>query len=120
MAKSIRAEKVSAEILKLLSQILREEVRDARVTEHFGSILSVDVTGDLRHATIKISVYGSDEEKADFMEGINSAKGFIRTTLGKNVRLRSVPELHFKLDVGIEEGSKMLAYIEQLKAEGKF
>lgn len=120
MGKSIRAEKVSAEILKLLSQILREEVRDARVTEHFGSILTVDVTGDLRHATIKISVYGSDEEKIDFMEGIESAKGFIRKTLGKNARLRTVPELHFKLDVGIEEGSKMLAYIDQLKAEGKF
>lgn len=120
MAKSIRAEKVSAEILKLLSQILREEVRDERVNSLFGSILDVDVTGDLRHATIKVSVFGSDEEKAAFMDGLQSARGFIRSELGKRLRLRSVPELHFKLDLGIEEGSKVLAYIDQLKADGKF
>lgn len=120
MGKSIRAEKVSAEILKLLSQILRDEVRDERVKEHFGSILTVDVTGDLRHATIKVSVLGDDSEKDAFMEGLQSAKGFMRSELGKRLRLRSVPDLHFKLDRGIEEGSKMLAYIDQLKAEGKF
>ena len=120
MAKSIRAEKVSAEIQKLLSHILRHEVHDDRVQSHFGSIVEVDVTGDLRHATIKVSVYGENEAKENFMEGLQSARGFIRSELGKQLRLRSVPDLHFKLDRGIEEGSNMIAYIDKLKAEGKF
>ncbi len=120
MAKSIRVEKVSAEIQKLLSQILRDEVHDERVQEHFGSIVEVDVTGDLRHATVKVSVYGEEDDKKVFMEGLNSAKGFIRSELGRRLRLRGVPELHFKLDRGLEAGAKMLSYIDQLKAEGKF
>ena len=120
MAKSIRSEKVSAEIHKLLSQILREEVQDDRVQSYFGSILSVDVTGDLRHATVKVTVYGNEDEKIAFMEGLASAKGFVRSELGRRIRLRGVPELHFKLDRGIEEGAQMLSYIDKLKAEGKF
>lgn len=118
MAKSIRLEKVSAEIQRVLSHVLQSGVRDLRVQAHFGSITRVELTGDMKHATIFISVFGTAEEQKDFMEGIASARGFIRSELASQVRLRAVPELHFKLDKSFEEGARVLSILDELKARG--
>jgi len=119
MANQIRLEKVSAEIQKILSQILRFEVSDTRVSEHFGSITRVEVTGDMKHSKVFVSVFGSEEDQKDFMQGLASAKGFIRSELARQTRLRYVPELHFKLDKSFEEGAKVLSILDQLKAQGE-
>lgn len=119
MANTVRVEKITSEIQKALSHILRNEVRDQRVTENFGSLTRIDLTNDLRHAKIFISVYGSEEAKKEFMSGIESAQGFIRSELGRRVRMRYTPELHFKLDNSLEEGSRILALLDDLKAKGE-
>ncbi|MGE3725681.1 MAG: 30S ribosome-binding factor RbfA [Candidatus Sericytochromatia bacterium] len=119
MANSIRVEKVTAEIHRALSDILRSEVHDIRITEHFGSITRVDLTRDLSHATIYVSVFGEPEDQQDFMQGLTSAKGFIRSELGRRVRLRFTPELHFRLDLALEKGAKVISLIEKLRAEGQ-
>lgn len=119
MAKQIRIEKVTAEVQRNISDIIRNDVNDSRVYEKFGSVTLVELTRDLQHAKIFISVYGSDEEKAEFMAGIESAKGYIRSELSKRVRFRSVPQLHFKLDASLEEGSRILSLLNQLKADGE-
>lgn len=119
MANAIRIEKITSEIQKVISHILQNEVHDQRVSEHFGSLTRIDLTRDLRHAKIYISVYGSVEEQAEFMEGLDSAKGFIRSELGKRVRLRFIPELHFKLDHSLEKGAQVLSLLDELKAKGE-
>jgi ribosome-binding factor A len=118
MAKSIRLEKVSAEVQRVLSQILQFGVRDLRVQDHFGSITRVELTGDMKHAKIFISVFGSEAEQKDFMEGLASARGFIRSEMAAQLRLRAVPELHFKLDKSFEEGARVLSILDELKARG--
>ena len=119
MANSIRIEKVTAEIQRALSHILQFEVHDSRVSEHFGSITRIDLSRDMRHAKVFVSVYGPDDEQAEFMEGIESAKGFIRGELGKRVRLRSIPELLFKLDHSLAEGTRILSLLDDMKARGE-
>lgn len=119
MANSIRVEKVTSEITRALSDILRNEVSDQRIHDHFGSITRVEVTRDLQHAKVFLSVFGSAEEQAAFMDGIFSAQGFIRGELGKRIRLRFVPELHFKFDKSFEEGSKILALLDDMKSKGE-
>lgn len=119
MAHPIRVEKVSSEIEKVLSLILQHDVHDSRVSEHFGSITRVDLTGDLKHAKVHVSVFGSEEDKRSFMEGLESAKGFIRSELGRQTMLRFVPALHFKLDRSLEEGARVISLLDELKAKGE-
>lgn len=119
MAKPIRVEKVTSEIEKVLSLILQHDVHDSRVTEHFGSITRVELTGDLKHAKVYVSVYGDEDDKKSFMEGLESAKGFIRSELGRNTLLRYVPALHFKLDRALEEGARVISLLDQLKSQGE-
>lgn len=119
MANSIRIEKVSSEIQKALSQIIQNEVRDVRVQENFGSITRIELSRDMQYARVFISVYGPEEDQEDFMAGIESAKGFIRSELGRRVRLRVVPELNFKLDRAIEQGSRVLSLLDEMKSRGE-
>ena len=119
MAKPIRIEKVTSEIEKVLSLILQHDVHDSRVAEHFGSITRVDLTGDLKHAKVYVSVYGDEDDKRAFMEGLESAKGFIRSELGRNTLLRYVPALHFKLDRALEEGARVISLLDKLKDQGE-
>jgi ribosome-binding factor A len=106
-----RALRVAEQLKSILSEILREDVKDPRIG--FTSIVDVEVSGDLRHAKIYISVYGSDEERTETLQTIRNASGFIRTELGQRVRLRHIPELTFLLDKSMERGQR----IEQLLKE---
>ena len=119
MANTIRVEKVSSEIERTLSLIIQHDVHDSRVAEHFGSITRIELTNDLKYARIYVSVFGDEEERKSFMEGLASARGFIRSELGKQTTLRYVPELQFKLDRSFEEGSKVISLLEQMRADGK-
>ena len=119
MANSLRVEKITAEIQRAISEILRTEVHDTRVAEHFGSITRTDLTRDLRHATLYISVFGDPESQQAFMAGLASARGFIRSALGQRLRLRYTPELHFKLDLSLEKGSQVISLLESMRAEGQ-
>lgn len=119
MANTLRVEKITAEVQRAISEILRLEVHDTRVAEHFGSITRVEVTRDLRHAKIFISVFGDEEQKQAFMKGLESAKGFIRSALGQRIRLRYIPELHFKLDMSLEKGAQVISLLEHMRAQGQ-
>ena len=94
-------------------------MHDARILSHFASITKVIVTGDLKHAKVHISVYGDPDSKKEFMSGVKSAQGFIRSELAKRMTLRFVPELHFILDASIEEGANVLDLLEQLRIKGE-
>ncbi|MNN18754.1 Ribosome-binding factor A [compost metagenome] len=67
----------------------------------------VDVTNDLSQAKIYLSVFGDEEAKKDSLKGLEKANGFLRTELGKRIRLRHTPELIFKIDESIAYGSRI-------------
>jgi ribosome-binding factor A len=81
------------------------------------SVTDVDVSGDLQHAKIYVSIYGTDEAKAETMAGLKSATGYVRSELGARVRLRRTPEVLFLEDRSIERGNKVLALLNQLNHE---
>lgn len=107
-----RPEKVEEFIKEELSQILQREVRDPRIG--FVSVTDVEVSPDLRHARIFVSVLGADEEKAATMEGLASASGYIRRALGQRLQMRFTPELSFRLDESIERGSRVMKLLGEV------
>lgn len=104
MAK-VRVGRVGEQIKKELSQILQSELKDPRIG--FITITGVDVTNDFSLAKIYLSVMGTDEQKSGTLKALSSATGFIRSELGKRIRLRKIPELQFTFDTSIEYGSKI-------------
>lgn len=111
---NIRSGRVGEQLKKELSQILQSELKDPRIG--FITVTGVEVTGDLQQAKVYISVLGSDEQKEDTLRGLARATGFIRTEVGRRIRLRHTPEILFKFDESIEYGShieKLLADINQ-------
>jgi ribosome-binding factor A len=111
---NIRSGRVGEQLKKELSQILQSELKDPRIG--FITVTGVEVTGDLQQAKVYISVLGSDQQKEDTLKGLARATGFIRTEVGRRIRLRLTPEIIFKFDQSIEYGShieKLLADINQ-------
>ncbi|MCL5982141.1 MAG: 30S ribosome-binding factor RbfA, partial [Firmicutes bacterium] len=99
-----RAQRVAEEIKRELSQILRNELKDPRISS-FISVTSVDVTRDLRHAKVFISVFGSEEEQQLTLQALTKAVGFIRTEIGRRIRLRHTPAVSIHLDHSIAYGA---------------
>ena len=110
-----RPEKLGELIAVELSDLLRTRVKDPRVG--FASITHVEVSQDLRHAKIFVSVMGSDEERVATMKGLRNATGFLRHELASRLTVRYMPEIVFKLDTSIEEGTRILGLIQQLEQE---
>lgn len=101
---SHRKEKINAQIQRELSLIIRQKTKDARLHNNTMSITGVKATPDLKVATVYISVMGDADEKADVMAALDSAKGFLRSCLGRTMKTHMIPELHFKLDESVEYG----------------
>jgi ribosome-binding factor A len=110
-----RQEKLGGLIAVELSDLLRTRVKDPRVG--FASITHVEVSGDLRHAKIFVSVMGTDAERAATIQALKHATGFLRHELADRIVLRYMPELVFKLDTSIEQGSRILELIRQVENE---
>ena len=106
-----RQEKLGELFAAELSDLLRTRVKDPRVG--FASITHVEVSGDYRHAKIYVSVLGSEEERVNTMKALHHATGFLRHELASRVVLRYMPELVFKLDKSIEQGSRILELIRE-------
>ncbi len=107
-----RINRISEEVKRVVSDIIRNDLNDPRIST-MCSVVSAEVTPDLRYAKVYVSVLGNNEEKQSTMKGLSSAAGFIRRELGKNIELRYSPEVIFELDNSIEHG----AYINKLIKE---
>jgi ribosome-binding factor A len=115
MATTRRVSRVAELIKREVSQMLLSGIKDDRVGTGMVSVTDVDVSGDLQHAKIYVSIYGSDEAKAETMAGLKSATGYVRSELGARVRLRRTPEVLFVEDRSIERGNKVLSLLNQLE-----
>lgn len=101
----MRANRVAEQMKKELGDIIGQKIKDPRVG--FVTVTDVEVTGDLQQAKIFVTVLGDDDKKRDTLMGLAKAKGFIRTEIGKRIRLRKTPELFFKFDETIETGNRI-------------
>jgi ribosome-binding factor A len=113
---SFRPERLAEAIKKEISDLLRDELKDPRIG--FVSITSVDVSKDLRYASVYASVFGEPDQQKASIAALQKAQGFIRGELGRRIRLRYTPEITFKLDHSISHGTKILALIEDVKEKG--
>lgn len=112
---SKRVNRVAEQMKKELGDIIIQKVKDPRIG--FVTVTDVEVTGDLQNATIFISVLGKEKEKEETLKGLNKAKGFIRTEVGRRIRLRKVPEIEFEFDESIEYGNKIQTLLTQVNQE---
>ncbi|MGK7877402.1 MAG: 30S ribosome-binding factor RbfA [Xenococcaceae cyanobacterium] len=114
MATSRRVSRVSSLIKREVSQMLLNGIKDDRVGAGMVSITDVDVSGDLQHAKIFVSIYGTEKAKAETMEGLRSSTGFVRRELGHRIRLRRTPEVVFLEDHSLERGDRMLHMLNEI------
>ena len=115
MATSRRVSRVSSLIKREVSQMLLHDIKDDRVGAGMVSITDVDVSGDLQHAKIFVSIYGTQEAKAETMEGLQSSASFVRRELGNRIRLRRSPTVIFLEDTSLEKGDQMLNLLNQIR-----
>jgi ribosome-binding factor A len=113
MADPARARKLADRIKVIVAKRLEKGLKDPRLG--FVTITDVQVTGDLQHASIFYTVYGTDEERADSAAALRSATGMLRTEVGKNITARLTPSLEFIADA-IPENAH---HIEELLAEAR-
>jgi len=109
-----RQRKVAELIHKEISLLLQHNVRDPRLG--FITVTGVDVTTDLRIAHIYVTIFDQDEIK-ETMQGLNSAKGYLRRELGQVLSIRHIPELTFKLDESIQHGQRIDTLLDQINEE---
>jgi ribosome-binding factor A len=113
---SHRPERVAEAIRKTVAAFLTGNVRDPRVG--FVTVTAVDVSGDLAHARVRVTVMGSEDEKGKSLEGLASAARFLRAQLARELTLRVAPDLSFELDRGHEHAQRIDQVLKQLKEEG--
>ena len=117
MAPGRRVERVAALIRRETSELLIHGIRDERVHQGMVSITNVEVSGDLQHCKIFVSIYGEEIQRSEVLEGLEAASGFLRGELGRRLQMRRAPEVHFHLDRGIEKGTSVLNLLEQLEQQ---
>ena len=108
-----RADRLGDLMQREISDILHRQIRDPRIG--FCTIIRVDVSDDLRHATIRVSIMGSESQKKSTLAGLKSASGFIRREIGSRITLRHTPEIVFKLDNSVEHSFRIAQLLEEEK-----
>lgn len=111
----VRVRKLQEFIKQEVSQMLMRGLKDPRIG--FTTITDVHVTGDLREATIYVSLFGSDKEKQDTLIALQHAAGHIRTELGKVLRLRHIPEISFDKDTSLDYSMHIESLLNEIKKD---
>ncbi len=112
-----RPDRVAEAIREDVARFIAEGVKDPRVTG-LVTVTGVDVTRDLRHARIFVSIMGTDEEKTATLEGLRSLAAHLRRRVGRSLRLRIAPELDVVLDPSVARAARIETLLAQLK-DGK-
>ena len=119
MAHSRRVEKLAALLKREVSELLVNGVRDERIHQAMVTITSVEVSGDLQHAKIFVSLFGEEKKKDEVLVVLEEAKGVIRAELARRLQMRRSPELVFKIDKGMIKGPAVLDLLHSLELERK-
>lgn len=115
---SIKNTRVNVEVQRELSNIIRGGIKDPRVAL-MTSVVAVEVAPDLKTCKAYISVFGDEKAQEDTVKGLQSAEGYIRRTLAKNLNMRNTPEITFVMDQSIAYGVAMSKKIDDLTKPGR-
>jgi ribosome-binding factor A len=96
-----------------IADILMRKIKDPRIG--FVTVTDVEVTDDLKNAKVFVSIYGDDKERT--FKGLRSASAFIRTELGRRMRLKFVPEILFRFDSTVEKGAHIMELLREIEVE---
>lgn len=111
----LRTSRVAEQMKKELGEIVNQKLKDPRIG--FVTITDVSLTNDLSQATVYVSVLGNEDEKVQTLEGLQKATGFIRSEIGRRIRIRKVPEITFSFDDAHEYGNRIDSILQKLKQE---
>jgi ribosome-binding factor A len=110
----IRPERVAHLMQRELADILRNKMRDPRLSQ-WVSVTDVEVTEDLSFAKVFVSILPEGEERERTLDTLQGAAGFVRRELAPRLGLREVPELRFKLDSSIERGARVEELLKKIQ-----
>lgn len=108
-----RKNKINAAFTEECAQILRD-IKDPRVSGEMITVMSSDVSADLKFAKVYYSVYGECDDK-ELRKGLKSATPFIRSRLAERLNLRITPEITFVKDEGVKHGAEIAAILKQIQ-----
>jgi ribosome-binding factor A len=111
-----RTERLNSVIQQEISQLLREQVNDPRLTSLI-SITRVSTSPDLRHTKVFVSTIEDNVDKGEILKGFSAASGFLRCQLATRLQLKHMPELSFHFDDSIERAAKVLKLIDEVASE---
>ncbi|HWR39697.1 MAG TPA: 30S ribosome-binding factor RbfA [Patescibacteria group bacterium] len=111
----LRVEKVQEFIKQEISRMILTELKDPRIG--FVTVTTVEATGDLRSAKVFVSLMGSDEQKADTFQGLQSSLGYLRSEIGKRIRMRFTPELSLHIDTSLDYSTHIQELLLKLQRE---
>jgi ribosome-binding factor A len=111
-----RVPRLNSLLKEVISEVIHREVKNPHV-HHFVSVTSVDISSDLQHAKVFISVIGTKNEKEETIKALQSAAGFIAIAASKKVVMRYFPELTFKLDDSVDKQIRIDSLLEKIHEE---
>lgn len=112
---SRRNDRVRAAMRQEISNMLQRDLKDPRLG--FATVTDVRVSGDLQHVQVYVSILGDDASRQQTMEALESARGYVRSEIGRRVQLRLTPEITFAYDDSIERGARLLRLISEVNSE---
>lgn len=112
-ARRYRKERVADAILRVLSQVIRAELRNPEVPV-FTTVTDTEVSRDLSYATVYVSIPGTRDEKKRALEALQQAKGFLRSRVAAELRLMHTPELNIKEDTSLDYAMHMEQRIDEV------
>lgn len=116
MGEPRRPDRVAEAIREEVATFLSEGAKDPRIRA-FVTVTAVEVTRDLRHATVFVSLMGDEGDKKQTVQGLASVASHLRSRLGKSLRLRSAPEIHFRADESVARASRIEHLLAQIRDE---
>jgi ribosome-binding factor A len=112
---SRRRQQVGDLIRDEVSEILATEMKDPRLG--MVSITRVEMSPDLRYATLNTSVYGSEDEKMETIQALSGASGYIRKLLAPRLRIRHIPSIRFRLDESMEHAEQITRTLNEIQPQ---
>ncbi len=116
MAKEFsRSSRVSEQIHRELSELIRMELKDPRLSPEMSlvTLTDVEVTPDYAHAKVFYTSLAAEEHRPEIERGLKHSAGFLRRELGRRIRIHHIPELHFVYDASVERGTRLASLIDE-------
>lgn len=114
---SVRQEKIQSQLVHEISDMIRKDLRDPRLG--FVTLTGAEITRDLRHAKIFVSILGDDDARNKSLKALNSAVGLLRGEFARRAHLRIAPEIEFRFDLGIERGQRIFELLHTVEDDLK-